>query len=124
MSKKATCLGVRKRTVKWSLPATLERDDERVKQQNDIIHDNLTLLRPIESQIDILKLKAKPFKQAIEAAMETIQKGGFENVQCEITIDHNNCWIKAVRLDTGEVVADRKAEEKELDPDFFDEVKA
>ena len=120
MSKKATCLGVKTRRLKWSLPATIEANDKRMAEQAEIIRQQLAILRPIEGQIDILKAKAKPYKQAIDKAMETIQKGAYEEVQVEITIDHTNCWIKAVRVDTGEVVADRPAEEKELDPDFFD----
>ena len=118
--KKATCLGVKKRLVKRMLAAPLEKNDKRVKEQTDIIHSELALLRPIECQIDILKAKAKPHQKKIDDALTTIQRGGMEEVECEITIDHNNCWIKAIRLDTGEIVTDRPAEESELDPDFFD----
>jgi hypothetical protein len=102
------------------LSCPLEKNDARLKEQAEIIHEQLAFLRPIESQIEILKAKAKPYLKKIDAAMQTIQRGGKEETSCEITIDHTNCWIKVVRLDTGEVVTDRPAEESELDPDFFD----
>jgi len=121
MTKKATCLGVKTRHVDRAMPAPYDKTDEKAKELFDTVLTQSALLRPIEGQIDILKAKAKPIQKLLDDAMTALQQGKSVLTPCTVTIDHTQCWIKITRDDTQETVVDRKAEESELDPDFFDE---
>jgi len=120
MEKEKGGLGVKKRHVQRMQPIPLDCADDVAKEQYDIILAQSAILRPIMNHIEILKAKAKPIQKKIDEAFEKIQGGKQVLTDITITIDHNNCWIKAVRDDTGEVIIDRKAEESELEPDAFD----